>query len=530
MDYYTLLDFKIEPFSNTPDPRLFYHSRQHLEILQKLEISLRLKRGLNVVMGDVGHGKTTISRQLIQKLSQDKAIEYYLILDPGFKSAQGSLIHILTLFTGKELGKAPGKNLNENHLKEQIKKHLFQQGVDQNINTILIIDEGQKLSLEILEVLRELLNFETNDKKLLQIVIFAQNEFHHSLNQVKNFQDRISFRYHLKALNFKESTGLIQYRLNQSFVLGKERPVFSTAAFMAIYAATQGSPRKIVHLCHQVILSLIIQSRKKAGFFLVRSCVKETALHRKSRQIPVLATGILVVCFLAAGFFLPGTQDLPKDSSPVPRTTPDLPVHAALIAETVTPEDSMVPALSDPAPPVSTGSEIVPSNQLSLTSLPEKAIPSTPTDFYGSILVSANTTISHMITLVYGRFSPKLLDRLMASNNTISDPDRISVGIPIRFPVLQEEKQYPDPMIFLVILQTRDFNLAFSEAASTKYWDLDVRILPFQLQDKGYIFNLIINKAFDTREKALAFLEKIKPEVMAVPETVVSLKTKEFNG
>jgi len=83
MDYYKILDFQKEPFSNTSDPRLFYHSRQHLEILQKLEISIRLKRGLNLVMGDVGTGKTTLSRQLIRKIQDDETMEYHLILDPG---------------------------------------------------------------------------------------------------------------------------------------------------------------------------------------------------------------------------------------------------------------------------------------------------------------------------------------------------------------------------------------------------------------------------------------------------------------
>ena len=71
MDYYKLFDFKIEPFSNSPDTRLFYHSKQHNEILQQLEISIRLKRGLNVVIGDIGTGKTTISRQFIQKISNE---------------------------------------------------------------------------------------------------------------------------------------------------------------------------------------------------------------------------------------------------------------------------------------------------------------------------------------------------------------------------------------------------------------------------------------------------------------------------
>ncbi len=277
MDYFKLFDFKIEPFSNSPDPRLFYHSKQHNEILQQLEISIRLKRGLNVVIGDIGTGKTTISRQFIQNISNDKAIEYYLILDPWFNSTHAFLTHLFKLLMPESF--EPG--LDENSLKERIKTHLFSRGIDENINMVLIIDEGQKLSLKSLEVLRELLNFETNDQKLLQIVIFAQNEFDQSLDKVKNFQDRINFRYNLTNLNFRESKQLIQYRLHESFITGKQRSVFSAAAFIAIYRFSKGSPRKIVNLCHQIILSLIIKKKKKQGFSWPDIAQKNFSLQKK---------------------------------------------------------------------------------------------------------------------------------------------------------------------------------------------------------------------------------------------------------
>ena len=178
MDYYKILNFEMEPFSNSPDPGLFYNSAQHLEALQKLEISIRLKRGLNIITGDIGTGKTTISRQLIQKISKDDSIKFYLVLDPGFNSTISFLKYLLHLF---EPEKEYDSN-DENILKEIIKEHLFTYGVDKNINIVIIIDEGQKLSLPCIEILRELLNFETNDQKLLQIIIFAQKEFLKSLD------------------------------------------------------------------------------------------------------------------------------------------------------------------------------------------------------------------------------------------------------------------------------------------------------------------------------------------------------------
>jgi general secretion pathway protein A len=503
MEYYKLLDFTIEPFSNSPDPRLFYHSRQHLEVLQKLEISIRLKRGLNVVIGDIGTGKTTVSRQLIQELSKDRAIEYHLILDPGFSSVQGFLNYILGLLVQE----IPEEIQDENSLKESIKAHLFTRGIDENINTVLVIDEGQKLSLENLEVLRELLNFETNDQKLLQMVIFAQNEFEESLEKIKNFQDRINFKYNLTSLNFKESKGLIQYRLNQSFAREKQHPVFSATAFIAIYWATKGSPRKIVTLCHQAILTLITRDKRKADFFLIRSCTQVSPYFKKNKQIPIFLTFSLLSTIILAGFYYSG-YFVKKNQDPV--------LNASFSSK-------KTPVLHTPAN--QSADPEIPGGKIT-----SKQLNPSPKDIYGSTLVPANATVYRMISIVYGEFTPELLSQVMAYNSSISSPSKVLSGLPIHFPVPREEKKYPDHMVFLLILQTRDFHRAFTVAASARYNDLDVRILPFQRQDKGYNFNVIIDKAFENQEEALAFLEKIEPGISAVPENVISLKTSDLMG
>ncbi len=311
MAYYSILNFQKEPFSNTPDPRLFYHSRQHLEILQKLEISIRLKRGLNLVMGDVGTGKTTLSRRLIRKIQDDEKLDHHLILDPGFDSAREFLSHLNQLLTGQVT-----ENLeNETRLKESLKTHLFSKSVDENITTVLLIDEGQKASLPILEALRELLNFETNDEKLLQIILFAQNEFASVLEGIENFKDRISFQYRLTPLGFKESKGLIQYRLNHSFTPGMARSLFTGPAYWTIHRNTRGSPRKIVTLCHQIILTMIIQKKEKAGYLLVRSCIKKSSVANTDKlAVPAGCFFVLGGLIIAAliSFFLAGQRHEPQ--------------------------------------------------------------------------------------------------------------------------------------------------------------------------------------------------------------------------
>ena len=127
MDYFSILNLKKEPFSNSPDPEFFYHSRQHLDCLQKVELSLLLRRGLNVIIGDVGTGKTTLCRQLIRRFAQKEEMETHLILDPHFLNAS----EFLSTVTKMLLGKKPAAGSHDWQIKEHIKQYLFRKGVDQ---------------------------------------------------------------------------------------------------------------------------------------------------------------------------------------------------------------------------------------------------------------------------------------------------------------------------------------------------------------------------------------------------------------
>lgn len=297
MEYYRTFNFNREPFSNSPDPVLFYSSRQHLEALQQLEIAIRLKRGLNLITGEVGTGKTTLCRQLIQKINFDPGIEYHLILDADFKSSSDFLNTILKFFTGTHF-----LGCDDNHLKEEIKNYLFSKGVDENKITVLLIDEGQKLPDFCLEILRELLNYETNSQKLLQIVIFAQKELEKVIEPLENFVDRINFRYDLHPLNFKETKGLINFRINASFPEGYRATIFTYTAFFVIYSLTRGYPRKIINLCHHVLLALIVQNKSKAGFFFIRSCAMKAGNPRRP-VIGLLPASVAAVMLLISIFF-----------------------------------------------------------------------------------------------------------------------------------------------------------------------------------------------------------------------------------
>ena len=180
MNYYNILNLKKEPFSNSPEPEFLFQLPQYSDCLQKLELAVRLRRGINVVIGDIGTGKTTLCRKLIQNFSSpstdsaEAEIETHLLLDPAFNSAAEFLQTVSLMLGIKDLNE---ESKSEWHLKEKIKDYLFDKGVDEKRIVVLIIDEGQKIPENCLEILREFLNYETNKFKLLQIIIFAQKEF-----------------------------------------------------------------------------------------------------------------------------------------------------------------------------------------------------------------------------------------------------------------------------------------------------------------------------------------------------------------
>lgn len=254
MSYYSVLGLSKEPFSTSPDPQFFYHSASHHTALKRLEIAIRLRRGLSLILGDIGTGKTTLLRTLLQAFREDNSFEFHMILDPGFKSEFQFLQSLV-----KMLGIAPAFKSTLD-FKEALEKYLFQKGVEENKTIVLMIDEGQKITPENLEVLRTLLNYETNEYKLLQLVIMAQVELLPRVKRIRNFMDRVALKYTINPLDENETRELIEFRLRQA---GHEHPnaVFSDSAIHLIYEFTQGYPRKIAMLCHDALETAVMKER-----------------------------------------------------------------------------------------------------------------------------------------------------------------------------------------------------------------------------------------------------------------------------
>jgi general secretion pathway protein A len=531
MQYYKLLQLDREPFSNSPDPDFFFSSYQHHGCLQKLELALRLKRGLNVIIGDVGTGKTTLCRQLIRKLSSESEFETHLVLDPSFNSSIDFLRHIAGFICNRQ----PDESLEEIDLKERIKRYLFLKGVDQGKTIVLIIDEGQKISRPCLEILRELLNYETNSFKLLQIIIFAQLEFEAVLSDHANFSDRINLLHHLMPLNFSDTRQLIYHRIKLSSTRAKPKNIFTLPALWMIYRASRGYPRKIINICHQSILALIIQNRTRAGWSLIRSCIKRLTHTTRSERAILVAIVIVLASaaalnIFAVYFMMPESEiqlskpyKIPPFQQPV-ESLPPIPLNqnssmqsdAEPLVSLSAPDQPEVPSTSETSA-VAMIDKLPKTEALQDKARNESAKrleQTVPPLVLGQLIVRSGDTLGLMIQQVYGDFRNSFLSTVIAANPHITDPDDIDIGSIIQFPAVDFVLDRRSPPIHIIAFDEQLSLTAAMQRQQALFEEiqLPVRVLSSWSPADGLCFHLVLTGYFDSNEAANRYLSLLPIE------------------
>ncbi|MFO7708060.1 MAG: AAA family ATPase [Desulfobacterales bacterium] len=294
--YNTYFGFKEKPFKLVPNPEYLFLSRSHEEALGHLNYAIAQGEGFVEITGEVGTGKTTLCRAFLESLDERTAAAY--IFNPKLGPKQ------LLKTINDEFGIAYDAD-NTKDLIDQLNAFLIQKKSEKK-RVIILIDEAQNLSRTVLEQLRLLSNLETNREKLLQIILVGQPELSELLDshELRQLGQRISLRYRITPLSFRDTQDYIQYRLNVASQKGAR--IFDKAACRHIYAFSQGIPRLINIACDRALLAAFSLNRPTVSARIARTAIREIAGRNRSESIALMdgrkALGIFAaLCVLVFG-------------------------------------------------------------------------------------------------------------------------------------------------------------------------------------------------------------------------------------
>jgi general secretion pathway protein A len=247
--YESYYGFAQKPFSLTPDPRFLYASETHANAFELLQYAIERREGFAVITGDIGTGKTTLCRALLEQTDQKTFTA--LLLNP-FLSEEDLLRAIL-----KDLGILEGVPRDPRPSKQELINTLYDfllSLVPLGARAVLIIDEAQNLPLPILEQIRILSNLETDTEKLLQIILVGQLDLLPLLRspELRQLDQRVSIRYQLRPLTQEEVGAYVSHRL--AIARGTRTAVFTPAALALVYRYSGGIPRLINMVCDRALL------------------------------------------------------------------------------------------------------------------------------------------------------------------------------------------------------------------------------------------------------------------------------------
>ena len=268
--YIDFFHLRQEPFSIAPDPRYLFMSERHREALAHLLFGIGSGGGFVLLTGEIGAGKTTICRCLLEKVPASSRVAY--IFNPKL-SVEDLLLSICDEF-GVQLEDRSPQHASIKHYVDALNRFLLDEHA-QGRNSVLIIDEAQNLSSDVLEQLRLLTNLETSARKLLQIILIGQPELRDIVArpELEQLAQRMIARYHLEALSESETADYIAHRLS---VAGFNGPApFRKTALKAIHRITRGIPRRINLLCDRALLGAYASNTREIDARIVRKAATE---------------------------------------------------------------------------------------------------------------------------------------------------------------------------------------------------------------------------------------------------------------
>ncbi|BFM06611.1 ExeA family protein [Halioxenophilus aromaticivorans] len=352
--YHQYFGLNEAPFSIAPNPVYLFMSRRHKEALAHLLYGVNHGGGFVLLTGEVGTGKTTVSRALLKQLPQNTDLAY--ILNPTLSS-----IELLATICD-ELKVTDIKDANSlKELSDRLHQFLLDNHA-QGRNTVLIIDEAQHLDYKVMEQIRLLTNLETDEKKLLQIVFIGQPELNELLAkpELRQLAQRITARFHIEPLTLVEAQAYIRHRLMVAGMPASQT-LFNQSAVKMIHRASDGIPRLINVICDRALLGAYTHNRPMVDTEIARAAISESS-HQPSgsgdNQLPIkIATGLtLLLILLLGGLLLTqiGGSDTDPQSAEIALTEP-----GQILRGSTSAGDTAASAVAEPpAAPATTEEEI----------------------------------------------------------------------------------------------------------------------------------------------------------------------------
>lgn len=393
--YETFYHFREKPFNLTPDPKYLYFSKHHQGAMDHMLYGIREREGFIVIMGGIGAGKTTLSRCLLNRLA--KNVQVALIINPMLSDMDllRTLVHDLRVMPCEEKMEVarprriddddgaryrtvqvknrttPPANWYNRATKKELLDALNHFLLDQHArggSTVVIIDEAQNLSMDVMEELRLLSNLETEKEKLLQIIFFGQKELEEKLKlpELKQLRQRISIQYELNPLSQEETRNYIDHRIHVA--CGTTRAAFSSKAIREVHNYSRGFPRLINLVCDRALLAGFNDQSDTIEAKHVRKGIR-SLLGEESRDFFIkrffkerFPLAISIIFFIAGlVFFVAGGQGgLPRVKNWV-KTQWEKIMTVETVSEQMTPPAAVAAtkAVAVSAPPVSDEKETV---------------------------------------------------------------------------------------------------------------------------------------------------------------------------
>ncbi len=261
LEYWGLKKF---PFENVPNPDFMYYSPEHEEALARLFYVVRGNKGVVLISGEVGSGKTTLSRVLINQLPPEQ-YDIGLMTNPSLKPLD-FLREVLF-----NLGLDPGRYKSKATLLKLLRETMLK-NLRENRTTLLIFDEAQLISKETFEEIRLLLNFQLNDRFMMTVILLGQPELRTTVKSMAQLDQRIAIRYHLNPLNEVETERYIDFRLKKS---GAGKVLFTDDGKTEIYHYSEGIPRIINNMCDMSLMIGCILQASVIDADIVRKAIED---------------------------------------------------------------------------------------------------------------------------------------------------------------------------------------------------------------------------------------------------------------